>query len=76
MARSRNVPPASQPVAHRGHMVRKEPDRCATYQPENHQWRDWLCDHDENGRLVGKDPMALPLDVLSASGHPQTRAER
>jgi len=52
-------------------MVRREGERHAGYQPENHEWRDVLCDRDDNGRLVGKDPMTLPLDVLSASGHPR-----
>ena len=32
------------PVAHRGRMVRREGERRAGYQPENHEWRDWLCD--------------------------------
>jgi hypothetical protein len=44
------------------------------YRPENHEWRDRLCDRDKDGRLVGKDPMSIPLDVLTASGHPQTQA--
>ena len=58
-------------VAYRGRMVRRDGERHATYQPENHEWRDWLCDHDELGNLVGKNPMTLSLDVLSAAGHPQ-----
>jgi hypothetical protein len=58
----------SRAVAYRGRMT------ATGYQPENHQWRDWLCDRDENGNLVGKDPMSISLDVLNASGHPQTRA--
>lgn len=62
------------PVAHRGRMIRKDGAHYATYRPENWEWSDWLCDRDENGRLVGKDPMKTSLDVLSASGHPQTRA--
>lgn len=33
---------------------------------------DWLCDRDRNGNLVGRDPMTIPLDVLTAGGHPQT----
>jgi hypothetical protein len=27
-------------------MVRRDGERYATYQPENHQWQDWLCDRD------------------------------
>lgn len=70
------------PVAYRGKMTK------AGWQPENHEWRDELCDtvvvsswtNPETGKtrtvtkLVGKDPMTLSLDVLSAAGHPQTRA--
>ena len=66
-----SLPKAVDAVAYRGHMVRREGERYAAYQPENYEWRDVLCDRDGNGRLTGKDPMALPLDVLSASGHPQ-----
>ena len=68
------LPEAVGAVACRGRMIRREGERYATYQPENHEWRDWLCDRDEDGRLVGKDPMAFPLDVLSASGHPHATA--
>ena len=62
------TPEAVGPVAYRGRMTK------TGYQPENHEWRDWLCDRDESGRLIGKDPMTLPLDVLTASGHPRTSA--
>jgi hypothetical protein len=61
------MPEPVKPVAYRGRMTKDG------YQPENHEWRDWLCDRDQNGGLVGKDPMTLPLDVLSASGHPQAK---
>jgi hypothetical protein len=57
-----------EPVAYRGRITKNG------YLPENHEWRDQLCDRDRDGRLVGKDPMALSLDVLSASGHPQASA--
>lgn len=57
-------------VAYRGRMVRREGARYATYRPENHEWRDWLCDRDKDGRLVGKDPMTIPPEILAASGHP------
>ncbi|WP_157784716.1 hypothetical protein [Sinorhizobium fredii] len=62
------------PVAHRGKMVLAPGERFRRYQPENHEWRDQLCDRDKYGRLIGKDPMEVPLDVLTASGHPQARA--
>jgi hypothetical protein len=54
-----------EPVAYRGKML------STGYQPENHEWRDLLCNRDELGNLVGKDPMTIPLDVLTASGHPR-----
>jgi hypothetical protein len=66
------MPEPVEPVAYRGKMVKKPDERFAGYQPENHEWRDWLCDRDLNGRLVGKDPMTISLDVLTASGHPRT----
>ena len=62
-----------KPVAHRGRMIAAS-GRRHVYQPENHEWRDRLCDRDSDGKLIGKDPMDIPLDVLMASGHPQTRA--
>jgi hypothetical protein len=43
------------------------------YRPENWEFRDELCERDKNGRLAGKDPMELPLAVLTAAGHPQAR---
>ncbi|WP_158665345.1 hypothetical protein [Sinorhizobium fredii] len=61
----------AKPVAHRGKMVLNPGDRFRTYQPENHEWRDQLCDKDQHGRLIGKNPMDIPLDVLTAAGHPQ-----
>jgi hypothetical protein len=54
-------PKPVRPVAYRGRMTRDG------YQPENHQWRCYLLDDAGHGR----DPMALSLDVLSASGHPR-----
>lgn len=79
------MPEPVKPVAHRGRMVprvdgtiRKRdgtevPRTVMGYQPENHEWRDQLCDRDADGRLIGKDPMTIPLDVLAASGHPYPR---
>lgn len=77
--------PVDRPVATRGRMVRGDGDRYATYQPENHAHRDQLCDieivsswrNPATGEVrtvtqfVGKDPMTIPLDVLTAAGHPQ-----
>jgi hypothetical protein len=63
-----------KPVAYRGRMVKREGERAARYQPENHAFLGELCDRGEDGRPVGKDPMALPLELLTASGHPQTHS--
>ena len=74
-------------AAYRGRMVRHDCEHHATYQPENHAHRDQLCDSEvvsswqnpASGevrtvtQLVGKDPMTISLDVLTAAGHPQTR---
>ena len=57
-------PLAVKPVAYRGRMTP------AGYQPENHEWRDWLCSRNVDGRLTGKDPMLLPIGLLAAAGHP------
>lgn len=57
----------SRPVAYRGRMTK------VGYQPENYQWRDVLCDRDSNGRLVGKDPMEIAVEVLTAAGHGPSR---
>jgi hypothetical protein len=73
-ARIPACPPPVPPVAYRGRMVPQPGSRHRGYQAENHEWRDWLCDRDSNGNLVGKDPMTIPLDVLTASGHPYARA--
>ena len=77
--------PLDQPVAYRGRMVRPDGERHAVYQPENHLHRDQLCDNDivstwrnpTTGevrtvtKLVGKNPMQIPLHVLTAAGHPK-----
>ena len=60
------------PVAGGGRMVGPG----GTYRPENYEWRNHLCVRNEHGRLVGKDPLAIPLDVLTASGHSNTTTRR
>jgi hypothetical protein len=42
----------------------------ADYAPENAAWSDPLTKPDD-GR-IGHDPMSIPLDILTASGHPPT----
>jgi hypothetical protein len=65
-----------RPVALRGHMC---PDG-GGYVPENDAWFKELTephpdpkfDHPNPARRrVGRDPMSIPLDVLTASGHPR-----
>jgi hypothetical protein len=66
---------ASRPVALRGHMGA---DR-GGYVPENDRWFNILTEphpdteFDKPNLPVGRDPMTIPLDVLSASGHPPRR---
>jgi hypothetical protein len=38
------------------------------YQPEKHQWLDQLPERDEHGKLVGRNPMSIDLDVLKTVG--------
>jgi hypothetical protein len=68
-----------RPVALRGQMGRDG------YVPENGAWFDHLTKpDDETGRTrsdgrsrrVGRDPMAVPLDILTAAGHPPRRTSR
>jgi hypothetical protein len=67
------VPIATKLVANRGRMVKADGERYATYRSENYQWRDALCTSDANGRPVGKDPMTIPLEILTRSGHGRDR---
>ena len=43
------------------------------WQPENHDALDALTET-ANGQRVGKDPMTIPCEVLTASGHPRQYA--
>jgi hypothetical protein len=52
------------PVAHRCLVTGER-----GHQPENRAWRDVLCEK-RDGRLIGRNPLDLPLDQLAASGHP------
>ena len=42
------------------------------YQPEYDEYFDVLTKV-QDGRVVGRDPMTIPLDLLVASGHPARR---
>jgi len=56
------------PVAHRC-LVGDE----RGHQPENRAWRDVLCERDANGRLIGRAPLAVLVELLTKSGHPKAR---
>jgi hypothetical protein len=55
------------PVSRQGRMT------AHGWQFENHQWLDQLLERDEHGKLVGRNPMDVPLDVLKSAGHPPRR---
>jgi hypothetical protein len=61
---------ARRPVAGRGRIT------SAGYQPENVTYLGRLTKSDSHGRRVGRDPGTIPLDVLTAAGHPRTNAAR
>jgi hypothetical protein len=46
-----------------------------TIQEENHEWLPFLADGAVK-HCVGKDPMTIPLEVLTASGHPRRWTRR
>ena len=48
----------------------------AGWVPENSQWRNQLLHIDEDGCLAGRNPMAVPIEVLNASGHPHRTAQQ
>ena len=60
----------SRGVAFRGRMT------VDGYQPENHEWLDHLTvpgervGSDGQPRPAGRDPMVIPVEVLTAAGHP------
>jgi len=45
------------------------------YEPENWAWREVLTYIDETGRRVGRDPMSIPSEVLTAAGHGPRRTK-
>ena len=49
--------------------------RDAGMQEENHDWFPYLADG-VGKRCVGRDPMSIPIEVLTASGHPPRRTRR
>jgi hypothetical protein len=48
----------------------------AGWLPENSRWRDQLLHVDEGGCLAGRNPMDVPVAVLTASGHPHRTAQQ
>jgi hypothetical protein len=48
----------------------------AGWLPENSRWRDQLLHVDEDGCLAGRNPMDVPVELLTASGHPHRTAQQ
>ena len=57
----------AKPVA-----LRRKSTPDAGMQEENHEWLPYLTDGIGKG-CVGRDPMSIPVEVLTASGHPPRR---
>jgi hypothetical protein len=49
--------------------LKARPNDADGWQFENHQWREHLLEPDQHGRLVGRNPMDIDLDVLKSAGH-------
>lgn len=59
----------------RGKMVRGNGKMAGgVYQPENHEWFGRLCEI-KDGEWVGKNPMNIPTQTLTAAGHGPRRTK-
>ncbi len=63
-----SLPPKAEPVA-----LRRKSVRDAGMQEENHEWLPYLTNGVLGKRCAGLDPKSIPVDVLTASGHPPRR---
>lgn len=84
----RKWPQSCRPVALRGHVVSDRglhtSERASRgYVPENAAWLDLLTEPDPKRqrsdgkpRRNGRDPLVLPVDLLTASGHPRRQASK
>jgi hypothetical protein len=59
-----HLPAKAKPVS-----LRRKSTRDAGMQEENHEWLSHLADGIGKG-CAGRDPMSVPVEVLTASGHP------
>jgi hypothetical protein len=64
---SAHLPAKATPVS-----LRRKSTRDAGMQEENHEWLRYLIDG-IGKRCAGRDPMSIPVEVLTASGHPRRR---
>jgi hypothetical protein len=65
-----HLPARAKPVS----LARKTCPHRGT-QEENWEWLPYLADG-VGKRCVGRDPMSIPLDVLTASGHPPSKTAK
>jgi hypothetical protein len=61
--------PFTRPVCLAGRMTSKG------YQPQNWEWLNTLSEIDDKSRRVGRDPMSIPPQVLTAAGHGPRRTK-
>jgi hypothetical protein len=61
--------PMAQPVRYAGRMTSNGREQ------ENWKWLAVLTDTDSEGRRVGRDPMSIPPEVLTAAGHGPRRTK-
>ena len=64
---SAHLPAKAKPVS-----LRRKSTRDAGMQEENHEWLPYLTDGVGKG-CAGRDPMSIPVEVLTSSGHPPRR---
>ena len=62
-----HLPAKAKPVS-----LRRKSTPDAGMQEENHEWLPYLADG-VGKRCIGRDPMSIPVEVLTASGHPPRR---
>ncbi len=61
------MPAKAKPVS-----LRRKSTRDAEMQEENHEWLPYLTDGIGKS-CAGRDPLSIPVEVLTASGHPPRR---
>ena len=64
---SAHPPAKAKPVS-----LRRKSTRDAGMREENHEWLPYLTDGVDKA-CAGRDPMSIPVEVLTSSGHPPRR---